>query len=190
MWSAPDDKSFAPGLGHFSVWTARQPQCANEAFNYVNGDVFVWKFLWPQLAKYFGAEVSAWIPTQGLIGMTYLERRLHQTSRAELVQIIWQSGRRIKRRCGNESCPNIVVISMPSAGALGIILIGPWVEHGIPCHLCIKQGHMVGLELMILRKRISRPFGPLKMLGYCHRSWNESCFDRIEEPRTNFPFES
>ncbi|KAH7304494.1 hypothetical protein BKA65DRAFT_416236, partial [Rhexocercosporidium sp. MPI-PUGE-AT-0058] len=58
MWTAPDDKSYAPGLAHRSVWAATQEHCKNEAFNYVNGDVFVWKYLWPELAEHFGATVS------------------------------------------------------------------------------------------------------------------------------------
>ncbi|KAH7074367.1 hypothetical protein BKA63DRAFT_543245 [Paraphoma chrysanthemicola] len=56
MFSAPDDKSYAPGLAHFTVWAATQHHCANEAFNYVNGDVLVWKHLWKKLADYFGVE--------------------------------------------------------------------------------------------------------------------------------------
>lgn len=30
-------------------------ECANEAFNFANGDHFTWQFMWPRLAAYFGA---------------------------------------------------------------------------------------------------------------------------------------
>lgn len=46
-----------------SVWAVTQVQCKNEAFNYVNGDVFVWKNLWADLAGYFEADVR---PSYGM----------------------------------------------------------------------------------------------------------------------------
>ncbi|KAG4435700.1 hypothetical protein IFR05_008812 [Cadophora sp. M221] len=56
MWNTYDDKSSSKGIAKMSVWAATQECTKEEAFNYVNGDVFRWKHLWPELAAYFGAE--------------------------------------------------------------------------------------------------------------------------------------
>ena len=41
-------------LAKATVWAATSPQCANQAFNINNGDLFRWNELWPKLADYFG----------------------------------------------------------------------------------------------------------------------------------------
>ncbi len=46
-------------LAKATVWAATQQQCANQAFNITNGDLFRWNDLWPKLAKYFHLEVGA-----------------------------------------------------------------------------------------------------------------------------------
>ncbi|BCS30681.1 SDR family oxidoreductase [Aspergillus puulaauensis] len=56
MWNTLDDKSSSAGLAEISVWSATQEHTKDEAFNYVNGDVFTWKNLWPALAAYYGAD--------------------------------------------------------------------------------------------------------------------------------------
>src|SRR5690606_22621973 len=43
-------------LARASIWCATTPQCANEAFNINNGDVFRWQEIWPALADFFGLE--------------------------------------------------------------------------------------------------------------------------------------
>lgn len=43
----------------FNVWAAQEPQCANQAFNVVNGDVETWANMWPKLAKRFGCKVPS-----------------------------------------------------------------------------------------------------------------------------------
>ncbi|KAE8150956.1 hypothetical protein BDV25DRAFT_129136 [Aspergillus avenaceus] len=48
-----ENQSFAPSIADLTVWAATQDHCKDEAFNHVNGDVIVWKFLWHLLAKYF-----------------------------------------------------------------------------------------------------------------------------------------
>jgi hypothetical protein len=48
-----ENQSFAPGIADLTVWAATQDHCKDEAFNHVNGDVIVWKFLWHYLAEYF-----------------------------------------------------------------------------------------------------------------------------------------
>ena len=45
-------------LAKATVWAATRPQCANEAFNITNGDLFRWKDLWPKIAKYFELETA------------------------------------------------------------------------------------------------------------------------------------
>jgi nucleoside-diphosphate-sugar epimerase len=37
-------------------WMATRPQCANQAYNITNGDLFRWQHLWPGLARFFGLE--------------------------------------------------------------------------------------------------------------------------------------
>lgn len=46
-------------LANATVWAATQPQCANQAFNITNGDLFRWNELWPKLAAYFELETAA-----------------------------------------------------------------------------------------------------------------------------------
>jgi len=40
-------------LGNGLVWAATTPKCANEAFNFSNGDVIRWCNVWPHIAKFF-----------------------------------------------------------------------------------------------------------------------------------------
>jgi len=37
-------------------WMATRPQCANQAYNITNGDLFRWEHLWPGLAACFGLD--------------------------------------------------------------------------------------------------------------------------------------
>jgi nucleoside-diphosphate-sugar epimerase len=39
-------------------WMATSPQCANQAYNITNGDLFRWEHLWPKLAAFFGLEAG------------------------------------------------------------------------------------------------------------------------------------
>ena len=43
-------------LAKATVWAATNGQCANQAFNITNGDLFRWNELWPRIARYFGLE--------------------------------------------------------------------------------------------------------------------------------------
>lgn len=58
IWEGVDDKSYAPGIADLAVFVSTHDHCANEAFNHANGDVFIWKNMWPKLAAYFGVEAS------------------------------------------------------------------------------------------------------------------------------------
>jgi nucleoside-diphosphate-sugar epimerase len=40
------------------AWMATTPQCANQAFNITNGDLFRWDSLWPKIAQFFDMEVG------------------------------------------------------------------------------------------------------------------------------------
>ena len=45
--------SWLPTLSRAIVWMMGSPQCANQAYNVVNGDPMRWCELWPELAAYF-----------------------------------------------------------------------------------------------------------------------------------------
>jgi len=46
-------------LAKATVWAATNKQCANQAFNITNGDLFRWNDLWPKIAGYFGMKTAA-----------------------------------------------------------------------------------------------------------------------------------
>jgi len=56
QWNGLTDVTDARQLARQLVWAATSPAGQNQAFNIVNGDVFRWKWLWPQLAAWFGLE--------------------------------------------------------------------------------------------------------------------------------------
>src|SRR5246127_5498300 len=58
QWNALTDVTDAGLLATHLEWSATIPQARNQAFNIVNGDVFRWRWLWPQLAAYFGVEAA------------------------------------------------------------------------------------------------------------------------------------
>lgn len=45
-------------LAKATVWAATNLQCANQAFNITNGDLFRWTELWPKIAAYFNIPVA------------------------------------------------------------------------------------------------------------------------------------
>jgi len=49
-------------LAKATVWAATDPNCANQAFNINNGDLFRWNDLWPKLASYFDLKTAAPLP--------------------------------------------------------------------------------------------------------------------------------
>lgn len=57
FWNSIDDNSYAPSLADLTVWASTHDHCKDEVFNHVNGDVFVWKHMWQDVAEYFGVEV-------------------------------------------------------------------------------------------------------------------------------------
>ncbi|UPL01960.1 hypothetical protein LCI18_012894, partial [Fusarium solani-melongenae] len=55
-YNCPADCSSADGVADLSVWATTQEHTKNEAFNHSNGDVYVWKYLFPRLGAYFGLD--------------------------------------------------------------------------------------------------------------------------------------
>ncbi len=56
QWNALTDVTDARLLAAHLEWASLSSQAHNQAFNVVNGDVFRWRWLWPQLSAYFGIE--------------------------------------------------------------------------------------------------------------------------------------
>lgn len=56
QWNALTDVTDARLLARQLEWAALTPAAHGHAFNTANGDVFRWRWLWPQLAAYFGVE--------------------------------------------------------------------------------------------------------------------------------------
>jgi len=56
QWNGLTDITDARQLARHLTWAATAEAARNEAFNIVNGDIFRWRWLWPQLAAYFGLE--------------------------------------------------------------------------------------------------------------------------------------
>jgi nucleoside-diphosphate-sugar epimerase len=58
QWNALTDMTDARLLAKHLAWAATTPAARNQAFNVVNGDTFRWRWLWPQLAAYFGVKAE------------------------------------------------------------------------------------------------------------------------------------
>jgi len=59
-------------------WAATSPQCRFETFNVANGDVFVWRNVWPTIAASLGVEPG---PDSPLRLSTFLTQRAHAWER-------------------------------------------------------------------------------------------------------------
>jgi nucleoside-diphosphate-sugar epimerase len=58
QWNGLSDMTDARVLAEHLIWASTTDAARNEAFNVVNGDVFRWNWLWPQLANWFGVEAE------------------------------------------------------------------------------------------------------------------------------------
>ncbi|CAG8865771.1 hypothetical protein PS627_01690 [Pseudomonas fluorescens] len=56
QWDSLTDMTDARQLAKQQLWAATTPAAANQAFNITNGDVFRWKWMWGQIAGYFGLD--------------------------------------------------------------------------------------------------------------------------------------
>ena len=60
QWEGLTDVTDARILARHLEWASTAEAGQNQAFNIVNGDVFRWNWLWPQLAADFGIEAAAY----------------------------------------------------------------------------------------------------------------------------------
>ena len=56
QWNGVIDVTDADLLGEQLIWACTSKEAENEAFNIANGDTFRWRWLWPQIADYFGVD--------------------------------------------------------------------------------------------------------------------------------------
>jgi nucleoside-diphosphate-sugar epimerase len=56
QWNSVTDVTDADLLADQMIWAATHDAGRNEAFNTANGDVFRWRWLWPQIAAHFDVE--------------------------------------------------------------------------------------------------------------------------------------
>jgi nucleoside-diphosphate-sugar epimerase len=69
-WDAITDVSDARQIARQVEWAAMTPKAHNQAFNAVNGDVFRWRWLWPQIAAYFGLKPQPPVEPPSLLEVT------------------------------------------------------------------------------------------------------------------------
>jgi nucleoside-diphosphate-sugar epimerase len=58
QWNGLTDMTDARLLARHLEWASTSEQGRNEDFNVVNGDVFRWRWMWSQIADYFGIEAA------------------------------------------------------------------------------------------------------------------------------------
>jgi hypothetical protein len=58
FYNCPDDASYAVGLADISMWATTQEHTKDEAFNHVNGDTYIWRYMFPKIGAYFGVDVG------------------------------------------------------------------------------------------------------------------------------------
>jgi nucleoside-diphosphate-sugar epimerase len=56
QWNGLTDMTDVRLLAKHLQWAAETPAAQNQLLNIVNGDVFRWKWMWQQIAQYFGVE--------------------------------------------------------------------------------------------------------------------------------------
>lgn len=56
QWNFLTDVTDARILAQQLLWAATTPTAQRQAYNITNGDFFRWRWLWPQIASYFGLE--------------------------------------------------------------------------------------------------------------------------------------
>ena len=56
QWNGLTDVTDARVLAEHMAWAATEPAARNQALHVTNGDVFRWKWLWHELARWFGVE--------------------------------------------------------------------------------------------------------------------------------------
>jgi nucleoside-diphosphate-sugar epimerase len=61
QWDGLTDMTDADLLAEQMIWAAENESGHDEPFNIANGDVFRWRWMWPQLAAYFGVEWEGFV---------------------------------------------------------------------------------------------------------------------------------
>ncbi|WP_349902256.1 SDR family oxidoreductase [Parafrigoribacterium humi] len=61
QWNGLTDVTDADLMSEQMIWAATDANARNESFNTANGDVFRWRWLWPQLAEFFGVEWEGFV---------------------------------------------------------------------------------------------------------------------------------
>ncbi len=60
QWEGLTDVTDAHVPAKHREWAATSEAGRNQAFNILNGDIFRWRWLWPELAADFGIEAAAY----------------------------------------------------------------------------------------------------------------------------------
>ncbi|PPU13602.1 MULTISPECIES: SDR family oxidoreductase [Xanthomonas] len=87
QWNSLTDLTDAGLLGKQLAWAGLSPAARNQAFNTVNGDVFRWRWMWSQIADFFGLDAAPCPETP-----QPLEARLSETAPAIWSEIASQHG--------------------------------------------------------------------------------------------------
>ncbi|KAH7070073.1 hypothetical protein FB567DRAFT_613289 [Paraphoma chrysanthemicola] len=58
-WEGTDDLSDSRLIADITIWASTTAKAANQAFNVTNGDYVCWRYMWPRIAAYFGADASS-----------------------------------------------------------------------------------------------------------------------------------
>jgi len=108
-WEGTDDASSSALIAAFSVFAATHPNCSNEDFNIVNGDHFVWRWMWPRLASYFGAQASPSQQFSSVADVKDLEDSdgYRTATDQEFSLVEWADGKREvwHKLCDEMNCP-------------------------------------------------------------------------------------
>ncbi|KAJ9602187.1 hypothetical protein H2200_013307 [Cladophialophora chaetospira] len=57
FYTCVDDCSYAPAIADITIWATTHEHTKDEAFNSVNGDTYVWKYLFQAIGAYFGIDI-------------------------------------------------------------------------------------------------------------------------------------
>ncbi|KAH6642755.1 hypothetical protein C7974DRAFT_301837 [Boeremia exigua] len=92
FYNCVDDCSSAKGIADISVWAMTEEHTKDEAFNYVNGDTYVWKHHWPRIAAYFGAEPGSPVESaESLKGGTAMKHTFMMSDWASDKRAVWDA---------------------------------------------------------------------------------------------------
>ena len=58
QWNGLSDVTDARVLAEHMIWASTTVSAGDQAFNIVNGDIFRWSWLWPEIANWFGVEAT------------------------------------------------------------------------------------------------------------------------------------